>query len=275
MIKSSKWTGKKSAVGPLEVKGVAKWTGGMLLVLSGVIAPVVGACTFESSREVLTRPDGGSDQVDGGTDPGGSGGSGTTDGGTPIGAPPVLITLSETVSDVVTPGAGAICANQGGRTTANQVWYRVFRPADFGAQAGFRVTEVRFAAAIAKSARGIRVHVGTYAGAVGASSLTPVDIAISSTVTLDVPDGGASGTTPRLIHVPIVGQIPAGANLVIEIESPDLGPVGGMFVLGATTASETAPGYFSADACFQPLPQAESALGIAGHFVIEAVGTPD
>jgi hypothetical protein len=229
----------------------------------------IGACSFHSAPASQSTADASAAAHDGG-------GVLVSDAGDPLDAvsagdaPPRLITLSETTSDVVTPGIGAICNDRGGRTSADETWYRVFRPADFQVTTDFHVTSVKLASSVAKNARGIGVRIGTYDGTLGADSLTPAAIHVLATAILDAPDS----PTPQAIAVPIEATIPAGTLLIVEVAAPDLGTAGGMFYLGATSGGEIQPGYFSSDACFKSLPQSEAALGVAGHFVIEVVGQP-
>src|ERR1700755_1482513 len=237
-------------------------------LLVATISIALGACMFHT-RSLSSSADDDSDPgdapppiPDAGVPP-----PTTGDGSSPS-APSV--TMSETTSDVVTAGLGALCATRGGQTTADETWYRAFRPADFGVTGDFHVSSVRFTSAVARNAQGIIVSVGTYTGSLGADTLTTTEIHLLANASIDIPDS----PTPQRIGVPTQADIDASALLIVQVAAPNLGTTDGKIYLGATSGGETHPGYFSSQSCFTSQPQSETALGISGHFIIDVVVDP-
>lgn len=179
------------------------------------------------------------------------------------------IVLRETASDAVTPGSSVVCYASGAQSTLDGTWYRVFRLSDFGIASSLVIDRVAFAPDHALNANAIQVKIGTYTGAIGGTTISIGSISIVATASVNVPDSESPQAVVVSIQPPAL--ISAGAVLVVEIAAPSLQGVG-HFNLGATTSSETTPGYFGTTACSISPPKSLAALGVSGHVVLDVGG---
>ena len=67
---------------------------------------------------------------------------------------------------------------------------------------------------------------------------------------------------PGTVDVPITATIPAGSNLVVEVDSPDSS---GSFYIGTSAGAESKPGYISTTNTDCALPTPTSMSQVAGH----------
>lgn len=177
-------------------------------------------------------------------------------------APPGVMTktLSQTTNDTLAGGNSVACpAANGDPGTSENHFYRVFDLSTFGISTAFTVTGVSFQVEDCESVAGngttVNVHVGTYSGATGGSTLTAANLTeVSSATGVAVPEVDETGTTTpgATINVPMAATIPAGSKLYVEIESPD-GDNDHQFYIGTTTGGQSAPSYVSAGGVTTPV----------------------
>lgn len=173
------------------------------------------------------------------------------------------LTVTQSRSQAITPGNSVACA-ESGQTNASG-YLRTFTLADFGLGDGFDVSEVSFGVEYLSVAETVTVNLYTLdAQPFVYGSLTPIGTAEA---TLDPQTG-------TLVTVPITGDVPAEATLVVEVDVPDMRG-SGAFVIGSNSAGQTAPSYLRAEACGAPEPVDVAALGFGGmHIVMNVTGTP-
>jgi len=176
-------------------------------------------------------------------------------GNPPPDAAPMHVTLSQTSSQALSSSSSIACSNNADNTTAENSWYRVFRLADAGVTGELDVISVSFGVQDAAGLPAVQVKLGTYSGTtqpaptqLDTSLITPLNA-----VTYNVPN--ITNTAPMTVNVPISATVPAGAQLVVEVFSPDLAGTGKMFWIGGNTGGETAPAYVRAPACSIAQPQ--------------------
>jgi hypothetical protein len=101
-------------------------------------------------------------------------------------------------------------------------------------------------------------------------------------VALDLAKVARRGTTvpvaatqiSKLVDVPLAGTVTAGANLVVEVSTPDLLGTGQQINVGMTAAGESQPGYLRSPLCGPASPMTTMAAGIPdAHLVITVTGT--
>lgn len=228
-------------------------------------AVALGACGFSSRLAADGGPAGASG--DGSAGPAAADAGGALDAAPTADASPPLVALSQTRGEVVAPGTSVVCYAPGAQSTRDGVWYRLFRLADSGIRGALQVTAVSFATNGSRGARGVTVRVGTYAGVLGGATIAASAISIVAEATVDVPDGDQPGR----VSVPISARV--SGVLIVAVAAPSLQGAGS-FHLGATTAGETAPGYFSSTACAISPPESTVSLGGAGQILIGAIGYP-
>ena len=184
-------------------------------------------------------------------------------------AGPMTKILNQTTDQTVTVGSSVTCGNNTlGYTSANS-WYRVFTP---GVAGVYHVQHVDFAAQEASAGDTVKVSVGTYAGAVGAATLNTGQMTpLISNVSVAV---GAT-TTGEPLSANTAVDIPAGANMYVQIDTPDYSAGGTQFFyIGASAGGETTAGYILATACSVNTPEKlTTASATAGALILTVTGT--
>lgn len=197
-----------------------------------------------------------------GPDGGGLSDGSVTDGdpGPPPDAAPMHVTLSQTTSQALASASSIACSNNADNTTAENSWYRVFRLADAGVTGELEVISVSFGVQDAVGLPAVQIKLGTYSGTTqpAPTLLDPALITPLNATTFNVPD--IASTAPMTVNVPIAATVPAGAQLVVEVFSPDFAGTGKMFWIGGNTGGETAPSYVRAPACGIAQPQSVPAV---------------
>ncbi len=168
-----------------------------------------------------------------------------------IDAPPRQITLSQTTSGAITLDNSIACVPDDPRQQITVVnsYYRVFALADDDIRTAFHVTEVTFGIqdAISATANDLQpgiVRIGIYEDVIGSPVLDLSRIRGVAEVPIQIAD--ATGTR---MTVPISGDIPASANLIVELELPSNASVRHRFFIGSNVAGERRPGYLRAPTC--------------------------
>ena len=177
------------------------------------------------------------------------------------------VRLEQTENSEIAPSLSLACSDETG--TKENSWYRIFNLADFGVDRTFVVHRVNFGVQTAVGSQRVKVSLGTYAGSAGAVELDTSKIDMLALSTVSVPEGKAYVAQANFAGA----EIPAGANLVVEVKTEGIVD-GGYFYLGATNANEMVPGYLRAPTCKTLNPVMTSALGYLGtHLVISVSGS--
>ena len=241
-----------------------------LLGLSAALA----AC---ASANDAPQPIPGNDaRVDG---PLGGADAAVTDAGFGIDAPPAdagipRFTLQQTTLTASLPNGTVACSNSG--TPRDNSWYRVFRLADAGITGGARITAVSIGVQQASGFPTLDIKVGTYSGSVQPPPQT-LDVGLITPIastTYTVPTITTSAT--QYVSVPLTANIPALAQVIVEVSVPDLVGTGKTFFLGGNTGGQSAPAYLRSTACSYPQPRDTTTLDAvfaSSHLVITATGT--
>jgi hypothetical protein len=181
--------------------------------------------------------------------------------------PVTRVRLEQTENSEIAPSLSLACSDETG--TRENSWYRIFNLADFGVDKAFVVSRVNFGVQTAVGQQRVKVSIGTYSGSAGSVELDTTKIDVLGLTTIGVPEGKAYMAQANFAGV----EIPAGANLVVEVKTEGISD-GSYFYLGATTANEMVPGYLRAPTCKTPNPLMTSALGYLGtHLVIAVSGS--
>lgn len=177
-------------------------------------------------------------------------------------------TLSETTDSTIASSGSITCAGGDG-TSRDNTWYRAFQLSDYPMITGaFHITSVTFGTQQASAAAGVTVTVGSYTGSVGGSTIDTSKITPLANAAASIPNT----QTGESVNTPIAADIPAGGKFVVEVVAPDLSG-NGYFFIGATTASETHPGYITSTACGVSAPETTVAAGGTGRIIINVNGT--
>lgn len=129
------------------------------------------------------------------------------------------------------------------------------------------------------------VNVGVEQALAGAGGQQPVTINLYANTGGAFPAGTRSlvGTASvqvadqnlTIANVPVAGSVPAGAELVVELFTPDGTAGGNTFFIGSNASGETGPSYLQAAGCGVTAPTPTSAIGFPGmNIVLDAIGTP-
>jgi len=202
------------------------------------LACLLAGCAEAGKTEVhLGGPDGGNTRPDSSGNslpdspppPDSSGGHGTQ-------------TLSETTSS--TDSGAAIACGDGLTYTTRNSYYRVFALSDYSITNAFSVSKVDFVVSSVTGAPNLKVSVGTYTGTPGGATLATGSISLMTNKTLTP----AAGDTSE--NVTLTATIPAGGNVIVEIDQTNNGQTNGdQFYIGANTSGESKPGYISSPDC--------------------------
>jgi hypothetical protein len=166
----------------------------------------------------------------------------------PIDASAAQVTLAQTVTGAMLDGNSVACQPDiRGLTRANS-YYRVFSLADHAIAGPLHVTEVAFAIESARSGSGAdqpaTLNIGTYAATPFGETLDPAQVQPLSSVPLRIPDGQLTRMT-----VPVAVDVPAAANLIVELAIPDDPRIENEFFIGTNRDGERRPGYLRAPDC--------------------------
>ena len=239
---------------------------GRLLATTIVFA---AACAAAGSDQPKPDARGITDSNDVGTD------AAVTIDAPPADAAPVMVTMSQNTGATVGSASSVACGNPGTPpTTAENSWYRVFKLVDHGIAGPLSVTSVSFGVQEATGLPNVQVRIGTYSG-----SVTPppaqLDTALVTPITaatFAVPNTAATATTT--VIVPILATVPANAQMIVEVFSPDQLGTGKYFYLGGNALGESKPSYLRAPACTTPQPKTTAALGFpTSNLYITVSGT--
>lgn len=190
-------------------------------------------------------------------------------------AAPTPITLTQNGSTAIGSNSSIACGNPDG-TTAENSWYRIFRLAEAGIAGGFRVTAVSFGVQETLGQPQVQIKIGTYSGTIvpPPSQLDAGLISPLTATTFDVPN--VVSTAPMMVTVPIIANVPALSQMIVEVFSPNQQGQSKYFYIGGNAAGETKPGYLRAPsgACATPQPRSTAVLGFPdSQIVISVSGT--
>ena len=130
-------------------------------------------------------------------------------------------------------------------STADNTWYRAFQLSDYGITTAFHVTRVHFAIQESLGSPQVQIRIGSYTGTVGATTIDPAVITPLNTAQATIPPT----STGETVNTPIIADIAAGGKFVVQVAAPDLLGTGSYVYIGATTATESQPGYISSNSC--------------------------
>jgi hypothetical protein len=231
------------------------------------VVTVAGCATAgKDDHQVGNRPDSGIHGTDGNNQP-------LPDSAPLADAPPgqTAVTLSQTGDMTLAAGAGIACGNALG-TGANN-WYRIFPLSEYGITTTFHVQSVSFMVDYASGVGGAQpgqVKLGTYTAALDtttlAGTITPLTAA-----TISIPDGDSNTAIPPPVVAPISTDVPAGSNLVVELDVPDGTAVGDYFYIGVSTAAETHASYIKYPQCGASVPTTLASLGHTNNKILLTV----
>lgn len=180
--------------------------------------------------------------------------------------PPTLaseMTITHSQSQDIVAGNSVACSPDGGFSTTENGYLRVFNLNDFGLGGGFSVTSVSFGVEALDPAQTLTINLYTLDGEFLYQNMTLIGSA----------DASIDSTDLDLVTVPVAGIAPAGSTLVVEIDAPDMSGSGRFFV-GSNDAGQTAPSYLRSASCGIPEPTDTADLGFPGmHVVMNVTGT--
>jgi hypothetical protein len=177
--------------------------------------------------------------------------------------------IAQTDDVTIAPSLSVACSDANG--TSENSWYRMFALSDYGVVGKLSINRVNFGVqTVIGYDQRVKVSVGTYAGSAGSVELDPTKIDVLGLTTISVPEG--SDGQMLQANFPAI-EVSEGSNLVVEIKTEGFTD-GRFFYLGATTGSETMPGYLRAPSCGIQKPRMTSAFGYSqSHLVIAVSGS--
>ena len=214
------------------------FTGGALLGL----ATLVSAANFSGSGITNTTPVGQR----------ALGGCGTT-------------VLTQSTSQTITSLNAVSCNNGVGHT--DNSYSRAFSMGSF--PNGFNVCALQFGVENATGAGGsqpatVNIYANTGAPYPGGTA------ALVGTANAVVADQSLT-----ILEVAVTAAIPAGAELIAEVFTPDGQTAGNLFFMGSNDQGESGPSFLKAATCGVANPTATSAIGFSNfQFVMNVLGTP-
>jgi hypothetical protein len=174
-------------------------------------------------------------------------------------------TLTQSTAQTITNGNSVSC-NAGGLHADNS-YFRAFSLGSF--PDGFDVCALQFGVETAVGAGGTQpITVNIYANTGGAFP--------AGTRTLVASTGAAlADQALSIAEVSVAGTIPAGAELVAEVFTPDGQAAGHSFFIGSNAGGQSGLSYLQAADCGITAPTDGAAIGFANmHFVMNVLGTP-
>ena len=174
-----------------------------------------------------------------------------------------VVTITHSNSTNIVVGNSVACSPDGGVTTAENSYFRVFDLESFGIDREFIVTSVDFGVQnVEDNAVTVRVNLYTLDGDLLLANLTPIG---SSEVTIQP-------TVAEIVTVPVDGVAPAGSTLVVEIAAPDMSGIASFFI-GTNPDGQTGPSYTMSASCEIPEITDLADIGFPGrHIVMEVTG---
>lgn len=196
----------------------------------------------------------------------------------PMDAPagPTTITLTQ-VSTTVLATSSLGCEDDNTDSTYEQAYYRVFDLAAMGVTSTLTLSSVAFGVQSADGTETLTINVGTYSAApgttlsVGSADWGAGDVTAIATTTTSLP----ASSTGTIVSVPIAATIPSGSRLIVEVRSPNESSKNDVALfLGASSGTETTPGFYWSTECGAVPPGTPSELGQdTVPFLITATGT--
>jgi hypothetical protein len=182
---------------------------------------------------------------------------------------PGEVTLRQTTDDTIDRNLVFGCTNSDG-TTAAQSWFRVFSPSTAGVTGDFHVDKISLGICLAVGSASVDITVGSYPGALGSDTLDPTTVTAKTMVSAMIP---ATQLT-ELEGIPITATVPAGNNVFVEIDAPDLVGTGDQIDIGSTDSSQSRPAYIEAPKCGTTSPTSTTKAGLSNAaFVITVEGS--
>lgn len=171
------------------------------------------------------------------------------------------VNLTQSVDQATITAFNSVSCNDGIGHTDNS-YFRVYDLPALGYTNDFFVHSVDVAIEEASSGSGtqtIDVNIYSFTGALVFASLT--NLVASETVTV----ADQSGT---IINVPIVGTIPAGTKLAVEVFTPNGQIDGNLFFIGSNPNGQTGTSYLAAADCGIPEPTSVATIGFPGMHIM-------
>ena len=196
-------------------------------------------------------------------------GSGLSAGAVPAGQRPLgacgTTTLTHSTSQTIT-ALNSVSCNAGGSHTDNS-YFRAFSLGSF--PNGFDVCALQFGVEQAVGAGGSQpVTVNIYAN-------TGVAFPGGTRVLVGTANASVTDQSLTVLEVPVIAAVPAGAELVAEVFTPNGQTSGHSFFIGSNAGGESGPSYLAAADCGVTAPTAVSAIGFPNmHIVMNVLGTP-
>ncbi len=193
----------------------------------------------------------------------------TASGGQPDGALCGTTVLTQNPNNLPT-AANSVSCNDGAAGGFDHTDNSYFRAFSLGAfPQGFTACAVEFG--IEQADAGgvdqpitVRLYSNT-GGAFPAGTRTQV-----GTATVNVTD-----QTLTLFRVPLTATVPAGAELIAEVFTPDGQPASNTFFIGSNNTAETGPSYIAAATCGITTPTTTTAIGFPNmHIILNVRGGP-
>jgi len=173
--------------------------------------------------------------------------------------------LTQSTSQTIT-ALNSVSCNAGGVHTDNS-YFRAFSLGAF--PNGFDVCALQFGVEQATGAGGSQpVTVNIYANTGGAFPLGTRALVGTAAATV-------SDQSLTITEVAVTGTVPAGAELIAEVFTPDGTAGSNTFFIGSNAGGESGPSYIAAAACGIANPTTTSAIGFANmQIVMNVLGTP-
>lgn len=186
---------------------------------------------------------------------------------TPAGTACGTTTLTQSTAQTITPLNSVSCNNGVGHT--DNSYFRAFPSSVI--PTGFAVCSVQVGVEQATpgtqgGTQPVTVNIYSHTGAAFPLGTN----AIIGTNTVQLAD--QSGT---IVDIALTGTVAAGADLVVEVFTPDGTTAGNLFFIGSNNAGESAPSYLEAADCGITTPTTTTAIGFPDmQFVMNVRGTP-
>ncbi len=173
-------------------------------------------------------------------------------------------TLTQSTSQGVV--AGSISCNSAGSHTDNS-YFRAFSLGAF--PSGFDVCALQFGVEQAIGAGGTQpVTVNIYAN-------TGTAFPGGTRVLVGTANASVADQSLTVFEVPVTAAVPAGAELVAEVFTPNGQTAGHSFFIGSNSGGQSGPGYIQAADCGVTAPTNLASVGFPNmHLVMNVLGTP-
>jgi len=171
------------------------------------------------------------------------------------------VTITHSVSQEIIQFNSVSCNSGAGN--AENGFLRTFELEDFGITSDFNVTSVSFGVESATATQPISVKLYTLDGEFVYDNMTLIG---STDTTLEAQE-------LSMVTVPVTGTAPAGSNLVVELDSPNLQSIGAFFFPGSNDLGQTAPTYLRSETCGLAEPTPTDEVGFPDmHLVMNVTG---